>query len=80
MTLALAMTCAVAVGNIYFPQAIIPPVADGLHARVSLLRMSVLPNNQIPRLGPAERIDSRGRPRRPAGEPDAATAYVRPAR
>ncbi|MFD4971460.1 MFS transporter [Streptomyces sp. NPDC058424] len=32
MTLILAMTCAVAVGNIYFPQAIIPLVAAGLHA------------------------------------------------
>ncbi|MET7763756.1 MFS transporter [Streptomyces sp. NPDC005393] len=32
MTLLLAVTCAVAVGNIYFPQAIIPLVAAGLHA------------------------------------------------
>ncbi|MCJ1680899.1 MFS transporter [Streptomyces sp. APSN-46.1] len=31
MTLVLAVTCAVAVGNIYFPQAIIPLVAAGLH-------------------------------------------------
>jgi predicted MFS family arabinose efflux permease len=30
-TLLLAMTCAVAVGNIYFPQAVIPLVAAGLH-------------------------------------------------
>ncbi len=30
MTLLLAVTCAVAVGNIYFPQAIIPLIADGL--------------------------------------------------
>lgn len=32
MTLLLAVTCAVAVGNIYFPQAIIPLVAAGLRA------------------------------------------------
>ncbi|MGW5449212.1 MFS transporter [Streptomyces asiaticus] len=31
MVLLLAITCAVAVGNIYFPQAIGPLVADGLH-------------------------------------------------
>ncbi|MEU9011387.1 MFS transporter [Streptomyces sp. NPDC048479] len=31
MTLILAVTCAVAVGNIYFPQAIIPLIAAGLH-------------------------------------------------
>jgi predicted MFS family arabinose efflux permease len=31
MTLILAVTCAVAVGNIYFPQAIVPLVAEGLH-------------------------------------------------
>lgn len=31
MTLLLALTCAVAVGNIYFPQAIIPLAAAGLH-------------------------------------------------
>jgi len=31
MTLILALTCAVAVGNIYFPQAIIPLIAAGLH-------------------------------------------------
>ncbi|WP_128375881.1 MFS transporter [Streptomyces cavernae] len=31
MTLLLAVTCAVAVGNIYFPQAVIPLVASGLH-------------------------------------------------
>ncbi|MGW0575458.1 MFS transporter, partial [Streptomyces sp. NPDC002920] len=31
MTLLLAVTCAVAVGNIYFPQAIVPLVAEGLN-------------------------------------------------
>jgi len=31
MTLLLAVTCAVAVGNIYFPQAITPLIAAGLH-------------------------------------------------
>ncbi|MEU0003200.1 MFS transporter [Streptomyces sp. NPDC006314] len=31
MTVLLAVTCAVAVGNIYFPQAIIPLIAAGLH-------------------------------------------------
>ncbi|MGW2045206.1 MFS transporter [Streptomyces sp. NPDC001858] len=30
-TLILALTCAVAVGNIYFPQALIPLIAAGLH-------------------------------------------------
>jgi predicted MFS family arabinose efflux permease len=31
MVLILAVTCAVAVGNLYFPQAIGPLIADGLH-------------------------------------------------
>nr|WP_245245169.1 MFS transporter [Streptomyces palmae] len=31
MTLLLALTCAVAVGNLYFPQAVVPLVAAGLH-------------------------------------------------
>ncbi|MFD7029246.1 MFS transporter [Streptomyces sp. NPDC059917] len=30
-TLLLALTCAVAVGNVYFPQAIVPLIAAGLH-------------------------------------------------
>jgi predicted MFS family arabinose efflux permease len=31
LILLLALTCGVAVGNIYFPQAISPSVASGLH-------------------------------------------------
>lgn len=31
LVLLLAVTCAVAVGNIYFPQAVTPLLADGLH-------------------------------------------------
>ncbi|QES52068.1 MFS transporter [Streptomyces venezuelae] len=31
LVLILAVTCAVAVGNLYFPQALVPLVADGLH-------------------------------------------------
>lgn len=40
-TLILAMTCAVAVGNIYFPQAIVPLVAEGLHASPDAASLAV---------------------------------------
>ncbi|MEU4351098.1 MFS transporter [Streptomyces sp. NPDC023838] len=40
-TLVLAMTCAVAVGNIYFPQAIIPLIAEGLHASPDAASLAV---------------------------------------
>ncbi|GAA0919088.1 MFS transporter [Streptomyces cangkringensis] len=41
MVLLLAITCAVAVGNIYFPQAIGPLVADGLHVSAGSAAMVV---------------------------------------
>ncbi|MER5729899.1 MFS transporter [Streptomyces sp. NPDC002138] len=41
MTLTLAMTCAVAVGNVYFPQAVIPLVAAGLHASPDAASLAV---------------------------------------
>ncbi|MFD8791417.1 MFS transporter [Streptomyces vinaceus] len=37
----LAVTCAVAVGNIYFPQAIVPLIASGLHTSVASASMVV---------------------------------------
>ncbi|MFF8973248.1 MFS transporter [Streptomyces sp. NPDC014995] len=40
-TLLLAMTCAVAVGNIYFPQAIVPLVAAALHTSPDAASLSV---------------------------------------
>jgi len=41
MALLLAVTCAVAVGNIYFPQAIIPLVAAGLHTSPDAASLAV---------------------------------------
>jgi predicted MFS family arabinose efflux permease len=41
MTLLLAVTCAVSVGNIYFPQAIIPLVAVGLHTSPDAASLAV---------------------------------------
>ncbi|GKQ33686.1 MFS transporter [Streptomyces sp. A012304] len=40
-TLLLAMTCAVAVGNIYFPQAVVPLVAAGLHTSSDAASLAV---------------------------------------
>lgn len=39
--LILALTCAVAVGNIYFPQAVIPLIAEGLHASAGTASLAV---------------------------------------
>jgi predicted MFS family arabinose efflux permease len=41
IALLLAVTCAVAVGNIYFPQAIIPLVAAGLHTSLDAASLAV---------------------------------------
>ncbi|GAA0612844.1 MFS transporter [Streptomyces crystallinus] len=40
-TLILALTCAVAVGNIYFPQAVIPLIAEGLHVSPGTASLAV---------------------------------------
>ncbi|WP_243274266.1 MFS transporter [Streptomyces albus subsp. chlorinus] len=41
MTLLLAVTCAVAVGNLYFPQAIVPLAAEGLHTSPDAASLAV---------------------------------------
>ncbi|WP_406186978.1 MFS transporter [Streptomyces sp. NBC_01006] len=41
MVLILAVTCAVAVGNLYFPQAIVPLIAAGLHTSADSASMVV---------------------------------------
>ncbi|MCM2579153.1 MFS transporter [Streptomyces sp. MTZ3.1] len=45
MTLVLALTCAVAVGNLYFPQALIPLVAEGLHTSPDAASLVVTATN-----------------------------------
>ncbi|MCX5151706.1 MFS transporter, partial [Streptomyces sp. NBC_00320] len=41
MVLILSVTCAVAVGNLYFPQAIVPLIAAGLHTTPDAASMVV---------------------------------------
>ncbi|KUJ66739.1 MFS transporter [Streptomyces albus subsp. albus] len=41
LTLVLALTCAVAVGNLYFPQAVVPLVAAGLHTSPDTASLAV---------------------------------------